>query len=105
MGKSENDKPRFFFAKQAGTDNYKKWDWKMCYSFDFARFWNHTLLDNENPKPVAIVLKNKDLEDDAKLERQKKHADKIIAWSKNNVKCKDYINLMCLGHIQQKFRL
>lgn len=48
--------------------------------------------------------KDKDLEDDAKLERQEKRADKIIAWTKNNVKCKGYIGRMCLSHIQQEFQ-
>ena len=69
-----------------------------------AGLWDHTLSDKENPKPVVIVLKGEDLKDDAKLERQEKRADKIIAWSKNNVKCKSCIGRMCLGNIQQEFQ-
>lgn len=76
----------------------------MRYSLESAGLSYHTLSDEENPKPVAIVLKDKDLEDDAKLERQEKRGDKIIAWTKNNIKCKVYIGRMCLGHIQQEFQ-
>ena len=102
MGKSGDDEPGFFFAKLAGADNYKKWAREMRYSLESAGLWDHTLSDQENPKPVAIILKGEDLEDDAKLERQEKRADKIHAWTKNNVKCKRYIGCMCLGHIQQE---
>ena len=103
MGKSGDDKPGFSFAKLAGVDNYKKWAWKMRYSLESASLWDHTLSDKENLKPVAIVLKNKDLKNDAKLERQKKRADKIPAWTKSNIKCKGYIGRICLSHIEQEF--
>lgn len=53
---------------------------------------------------MAIVLKDKVLEDDIKLERQENRADQITAWSKTNVKCKDYIGPICLGHIWQEFQ-
>lgn len=53
---------------------------------------------------MAIVLKNKNIEVDVKLEHQKKHVDKIITWTKNNIKYKSYINCICLSHIQQKFQ-
>ncbi len=88
MGKSGDDEPGFSFAKLAGADNYKKWAREMLYSLESAGLWDHTLPDKENPKPVAIILKDKGLEDDVELERQEKRADKIIAWPKNNVKCK-----------------
>lgn len=58
----------------------------------------------KDPKPVAINLKSKKLENNAKLERQKKRADKIPFSTKNNIKCKDYIGSICLGHIQQEFQ-
>ncbi len=80
------------------TMNHKKWAREMRYSLESARLCDHTLPDKENPKPVSIILKNKELEDDVKLDCQEKRADKIIAWTKNNVKCKSYI-----GHIQQEF--
>ncbi len=104
MGKSGDDEPGFSFAKLAGADNYKKWAREMRYSLESAGLWDHTLPDKENPQPVAIILKDKELEDDVKIERQEKRADKIIAWTKNNVKCKGYIGRMCLGHIQQEFQ-
>ena len=101
MGKSGDDEPGFSFAKLAGADNYKKWAREMRYSLESAGLWDHTLSDEENPKPVAIVLKGEALNDDAKLERQEKRADKIIAWTKNNVICYVYFGRMCLGHFQQ----
>ena len=104
MGKSSDDKPEFSFAKLAGADNYKKQAREMRYSFKSAGYWDHTFPDEENPKSVAIILKDKQLKDDVKLERQEKHADKIIVWTKNNVKCKGYIGRICFGHIQQVFQ-
>lgn len=71
----------------------------MQYSFKFAGFWNHILLDTKNLKPVPIVLKSKKLKNNAKFEYHKKHANKILAWIKTNIKCKNYINHICLGHI------
>ena len=104
MGKSKDNKSRFSFDKPAGADNYKKWAREMRYSLGSAGLWDHTLSDQENPKPVAIILKSKDLDDDVKLERQEKRANKIHAWTKSNVKYKDYIGCICLGHIQQEFQ-
>lgn len=75
----------------------------MQYSLEFAGLWDNTLLEKENPEPVAIVFKGKAFNNDAKLKRQEKHTDKIIFWTKNNVKYKGYISRMCLGYIQQKF--
>ncbi len=100
MGKSGDDELGFSFAKLADADNYKKSAWKMRYSLESARLWDHTLPDKENPKPVAINLKDKELEDDVKLERKEKRAEKIIAWTKNNIKCKGYIGRMYLGNNQ-----
>lgn len=99
IGKFDDNKPGFSFAKLEGTDNYKKWAQKMPYSLDSAGLWDHILSDAENSKPVAIVFKDKDLDNDAKLERHKKRAHKIISWTKNNVKYKDSLWRMCLGHI------
>ena len=76
----------------------------MRYSLESVGLWDHTLSSQENPKPVAIVLKGEALNDNTKLERQEKLTDKIIAWTKNNVKCKGYICRMCFGHIQQEFQ-
>ncbi|MCJ1271382.1 hypothetical protein MMC22_011282, partial [Lobaria immixta] len=61
MGKSDDNKPGFAFAKLAGANNYKKWTRKMRYSLESARLWEHTLLDKENPKPFPIDLKGKKL--------------------------------------------
>ena len=103
MGKFGDDEAGFSFAKLAGADNYKKWAREMRYSLKYAKLWDHTLSDTENPKPVTIVLLDEDLKNDTKLERQEKRADKIIAWTKNNVKCKGYIRRICFDHIQQEF--
>ncbi len=104
MGKSDNDEPEFSFAKLAGTDNYKKWAREMRYSLESARLWDLTLPNQENPKPVGIILKDKELEDDVQLERQEKRADRVISSTKNNVQCKGDIGRMSLGHIQQEFQ-
>ncbi len=76
----------------------------MQYSLKSARLWDHTLLDTANSKLVTIVLLGKDLKNNTKFERQEKRTDKIIAWTKNNIKCKAYIGRMCLDHIQQEFQ-
>ena len=78
MDKSGDDKPGFSFAKLAGMDNYKKWAREMRYFLKFVRFWDHTLSDKENSKPVAIILKGEALNNDAKLKCQEKHINKII---------------------------
>lgn len=104
MGKSGDDEPGFSFAKLAGTDNYKHWAQEMRYSLESVGLWDYTLSEEENPEPVAIVLKDKELEEDAKLERQEKRADKITAWTKINVKCRGYIGRIRLSHIQQEFQ-
>ena len=103
MGKSGDDEHRFSFAKLADMNNYKKWAREMQYSLKSAGLWNHTLSDIENPQPEPIVLKGKDLKDDAKFECQEKRVDKIHTWYKNNVKCKCYIGYIYLSHIQQEF--
>ncbi len=51
----------------------------MQYSLESAGFWDYTLSSQENPKLVTIVLKGKTLNNDAKLKRQEKCAEKIIA--------------------------
>lgn len=79
MGKSDDDKPRFSFAKLADTYNYKKWPWEIQYSLESVGLWNHIFLEKNNFKPVAIVFKGKDLKDDTKFEHQEKCMDKIIA--------------------------
>ena len=79
MGNFGDDESGFSFAKLAVTNNYKRWAREMQYSLEFAGFWDYTFSDKENPKPVAIDFKDKDLENDAKLQRQEKRADKIIA--------------------------
>lgn len=105
MGKPGDDsEPGFSFAKLDGADNYKKWAREMRYSLESAGLWDHTLPNAENPKPVPILLKGNDFDDDAKVDRQEKRADKITAWNKNNLKCKGYLGRMCLGHIQQEFQ-
>lgn len=71
----------------------------MQYSFEYAGLWDHTLSDTENPKPISIILKGKNVKDDAKFEHQEKCIDKIFAWTKNNVKYKGYIGHICFGHI------
>ena len=102
MGKSRNDEPAFSFAKLPDMDNYTNWAREMRYSLESARLWDHMLSDQENPNPVAIILKGENLEDDAKLECREKC--KIHTWTKNNIKCKDHIGRMCLTHIQQEFQ-
>ena len=104
IDKFGDDKPGLSFAKLADADNYIKWAREKHYSLESARLWDHSLSDKENPKPVAIILKEKDLEDDVKLKRLKKLADNIIALAKSNVKCKGYIDCICLNQIQQEFQ-
>ncbi len=76
----------------------------MLYSFDFTGLWVYALLDKENHKQVAIILKDPDLKDELKLERQVNCADKIIAWTRNNVKCKGFIGCIYLGDIHKDFQ-
>ena len=79
MGKTEDDEPGFSFAKLAGANNYKKWARKMRYALESAGLWDHTLLETENLQPQPIVLKRDELDDDAKVNRQERRADKIFA--------------------------
>ena len=51
----------------------------MQYFLKSARLWNYTLLDKKNSKAMAIIFKNKTLNNNAKLEHQEKQAKKIIA--------------------------
>lgn len=51
----------------------------MQYFFDFVGFQDYTLADKKNLKLVAIVFKDKDLEDDAKLKYQKKHWTRLLS--------------------------
>lgn len=53
---------------------------------------------------MPIVLKGKNLKDDAKLKSQEKRVDKIIAWIKNSVESKGYIGHICFIYIQQEFQ-
>ena len=77
----------------------------MQYSLESAGLWHHTLSDQEYPKPVAIILKSKDLKDNAKLECQEKRVDNIHAWTKNNVKCKGYMGTYVLVTYSRNSRL
>lgn len=79
MGKFGKHEPGFSFAELNDTGNYWKWTREMLYSFDFTGLWVYALLDKENHKQVAIILKDPDLKDELKLERQVNCADKIIA--------------------------
>lgn len=72
----------------------------MQYFLKSEGLWDHTLSSQKNLKLVAIVFKGEALNNNAKLERQEKYMDKIIAWTKNNNKCKGYIGYMYLSHIQ-----
>ena len=99
IGKSGDNEPGFSFVKLAGADNYKKWAREMRYFLESIGLWDYTLSDTVNPKPVPIILKGEDLENNVKLEREEKPLDKIHAWTKNNVKYKGYIGRICLGHI------
>ena len=76
----------------------------MRYSLESAGLWDHILPNKKNPQLVAIIFKDKELEDEVKLECQEKRSDKIIALTKINVKCKGYISRICLCHIQQEFQ-
>lgn len=51
----------------------------MQYSLEFAGLWDYNFSDTENAKPIPIILQDKDLKNDAKLESHKKLADKIYA--------------------------
>lgn len=99
MDKSGNNEPKFSFTKLTGVNNDKIWARKIRYFPKSAELLDHTFPDNKNPKPIAIIFKEKELEDDAKLEHHEKYTDKIMAWTKNNVKCKDYIGCICFDNI------
>lgn len=51
----------------------------MQYTLEFVGLWDHTLSDKKNLKPEAILFKGNAFNNDDKLERQEKRADKIIA--------------------------
>lgn len=104
IGKSGDNEPGFSFAKLVDIDNYKKWEREISYSLESTGIWDHTLPDTANLEPTPVVLKGEDLEDDTKLERQKKRADKIYTWNKNNVQCNGFISYISFGHIQQEFK-
>lgn len=76
----------------------------MHYSLESAGLWMYTLSVVENLKPAPIILKTEDELDNAKVERQKKRIDKILAWTKSNSKCKRYDGRMCAPHIQQEIQ-
>lgn len=51
----------------------------MHYLLESARLQMYTLLVTENPKPALIILKKEDKLDNAKVERQEKQMNKILA--------------------------
>lgn len=51
----------------------------MRYSLESGGHWDDSFSDKETADSVLIVFKDKDLEDNAKLERQEYRADKITA--------------------------
>lgn len=48
MGKSEDDEPRFSFAKLAGAEINKKWARKMRYSLESEGHSDNTFSDKES---------------------------------------------------------
>lgn len=76
---------------------------KIQYSFWFTRFWNYILSDKRNPELVDIIVKEKDLKNDTKLEDQEKHTNEIITWTKYNVKYKNYFCCIYFIYIYEKF--
>ena len=105
---SHNESIRQWWAKilfyQAGRRGMIKMGTRNAlFSWVFRTLGPHPPR-KKNTKPVAIILQDKVVEDDVKLKRKEKPADKIIAWTKNNVKCKGYIGCICLDHIQQEFQ-
>lgn len=104
MAREDDEQPGFAFKKLLGAENYKEWARQMRYSLESAGLWIHTLSVVENPKPAPIILEKKDELNDAKVERQEKRMDKILAWTKSNSKCKGYIGRMCAPHIQQEIQ-
>lgn len=104
MAREDDEQPGFAFKKLLGAENYKKWARQMRYSLESAGLWIHTLSVVENPKPALIILKKEDELNDAKVERQEKRMDQILAWTRSNSKCKGYIGRMCAPHIQQEIQ-
>ena len=76
----------------------------MLYFLESVGLWDNTLLANENHLPIPIILKKEDLENNLKVEHQEKRTDKIHTWKNDNIKSKDYISYICLGHIQHNFQ-
>lgn len=77
MGKSDGDKLGFSFAKLTSIDNYKKWAQKIQYFLKFAGLWDYIFSKKENPRPVTIIFKGNNLNNNVKLIYQKKYLDKI----------------------------
>lgn len=71
----------------------------MRYLLESARFQIYTLLVIENPKLTPIILEKEDKLNNAKIERQEKQIDKILAWNKSNSKCQRYIRHIYAPHI------
>lgn len=67
----------------------------MQYFLNLVGLQDLTLSDIKNLNQVKKNLKDKELEDDPKFERQEKRSNKIITLIKNNVKCKVYIAYIC----------
>lgn len=67
--------------------------------FKFVKLWNYIFSNKKNSKPITIVLKDKVLNNDAKLKYQEKYINKIISKTNNNIKCKNYMGYICFDHI------
>lgn len=48
---------------------------------------------------MRIILKNKNLKNDAQFKYPEKHINKIMIQTKINIKCKTYINCINFNHI------
>lgn len=77
----------------------------MYYSLKSAELWMHTLLVAKDLKPAPIIFKAEDKLDDAKIKCQEKQMEKILIWTKSNLKCKRYIRRIYAPHNQQDIQI
>lgn len=105
MGKTDNNKPKFAFAKLASANNYKKWACEMKYSVKSAKLWKHTLLSIENLKFFAIKLKGENFFSHVKLEQQKNKPTKSKLETKAISSAKNTLATYALITFNKHFRL
>ena len=68
-----------------GSSNWKQWERGMEYNLQSKKLWEY--VDEDVPCPRAIVLDEKDQDDDIKISRQEKRDDRIRNWHSIRLEC------------------